>query len=265
MTPRVVPGKAATGGGLRGFIRRFPILFTAIVGFITGFAIVAAFLLPGLMRKTESTVPNVVGLLYADAEARLKAAGFTVKTGESQYHQTAPKNSVLDQSPEPGTKGLKGDEVVLDVSLGARKSTVPDVIGLSREDAVRALEKAGFEAPGDIIEKLNTRPRGEVLAVSPAVGTTVTQPATVRLTLSAGPDAIGVPSLVGMPLEDALALLNQLGLVAGPTRDDFSGAQPVNYVVSQRPAANAPVAPGSTVTLTVSQPRGSGTADSTPP
>jgi serine/threonine-protein kinase len=87
----------------------------------------------------------------------------------------------------------------------------------------------------------------------------------VKLTLSAGPDAIGVPSLVGMPLEDALALLGQLGLVAGPSKDDFSGVQPVNYIVSQRPAANALVAPGSTVTLTVSQPRDAAPADSTPP
>jgi serine/threonine-protein kinase len=264
MTPRVVSGGSG-GGAIRRFVTRFPLLFTAIIGFTIGFAAVAVYLLPGVMNRSESTVPSVVGLLFTDASTRLDAAGFTAKTGESLYHQTAPKGSVLGQTPAPGVKAYKGDDITLDVSLGPKKGTVPDVIGLSREDAVRALEKAGFDPPTDVTERLNTRPRGEVLAVAPAVGTTLTQPATVRLTISAGPNAIGVPALAGMPLEDALALLGQLGLVAGPSRDDFSGAQPVNYVVSQRPAANTPVAPGSTVTLTVSQPRQPAANDSTPP
>ena len=265
MTPRVV-STHASGGRVRRFITRFPLLFTAGVGFVVGFAIVAAVLMPGVLQKSEAAVPNVVGLLFADASARLSAAGFTAKTGESLFHQTAPKNSVLGQIPAPGVKAFKGDDIVLDVSLGARKSAVPDLIGFSRNDAFEALEKAGFDQPTDIIERLDSRPRGAVIAVLPAVGTVMTQPATVKLTLSAGPDAVGVPSLVGMPLEDALALLGQLGLVAGPTRDDFSGVQPVNFVVSQRPAANAPVSPGSAVTLTVSQPRDPAPpADSTPP
>jgi len=263
MTPRVLPD-TARGGRVRRWIGRFPILFTAIIGFVVGFAGIAFVLLPGVMQRSEAAVPNVVGLLFSDAAARLSAAGFTAKTGESLFHQTTPKNSVLAQMPAPGVKALKGDEIILDVSLGAKKGAVPDIIGSSRDDAVAALEKAGFDAPTDIVERLNARPRGEVLAVTPAVGTTLTQPATVKLTLSAGPDALGVPSLIGMPLEDALALLGQLGLLAGPSRDDFSGVQPVNHVVSQRPGANAPVSPGSTVTLTISQPRAPST-DSTPP
>lgn len=254
MTPRVLPDAAAFGQ-LRALVTRNPIVSTAIGGFVLGFIVVAVYLMPGVTARSESAVPNVVGLLFSDAAARLSAAGFTAKTGESLFHQTTPKNSVLGQTPAPGVKALKGDEVLLDVSLGAKKGVVPDLVGLSRQDAIAALEQAGFDAPTDIVERLNARPRGEVLAVTPAVGTTLTQPSTVRLTLSAGPDAIGVPSLVGMPLEDALALIGQLGLVAGPSRDDTSGSQPVNYIVSQRPAANTPVSPGSTVTLTVSQPR----------
>lgn len=264
MSARVLPG-TASGGRVRRLFSRFPIIATAVVGFVVGFAIVGVFLLPGVMQKSEAAVPNVVGLLYADAAARLNAAGFTAKTGESRFHPTTPKNSVLDQEPAPGVKALKGDEIILDVSLGAKKAAVPDIIGYSREDAFRVLEKAGFDQPSDIGERLSSRPRGEVLSVTPAVGTTLTQPATVKLTLSAGPNAVGVPSLVGMPLEDALALLGQLGLVAGPTRDDYSGVQPVNYVVSQRPSANAPVSPGSTVTLTVSQPREAAPLDTLPP
>ena len=71
---------------LAAVMGRRPVLWTAITGFVGGFTIVALWLLPGVFSKTESAVPNVVGLLYDDAAARLKAAGFTVNTGESLFH-----------------------------------------------------------------------------------------------------------------------------------------------------------------------------------
>jgi eukaryotic-like serine/threonine-protein kinase len=240
---------------VREFVTQRPIVGTAIGGFLVGFLIVAALLLPGALMKSESAVPNVVGLLYADAAARLSAAGFKVKTGESLFHPTAPKSSVLGQTPAPGVKALKGNEITLDVSLGAKKGTIPNVVGMSRDAATKALEAAGFDVPTDVTERLDSHARGEVLATTPRIGTTVPQPAAVRLTISAGPDAIGVPSLVGMPVDDALALLGQLGLTAAPVRTDSVASQPDGYVSGQRPSANTPVAPGATVSLSVSRPR----------
>jgi len=252
MNPTVVTGSTPTGG-LRGKARRNPFITVSIISFVLGFIGVALWLLPGALSRSESAVPNVVGLLYKDAASRLSTAGFEVRIGESLYHPTAPKNSVLGQTPAPSVKGLKGDEVLLDVSLGARKATVPDVVGLSRSEAVKALEEAGFDVSNDAIERLDRRPRGEVIATLPRSGVILTIPAEVRLSVSAGPDAVGVPSLVGMTVDDALALIGQLGLIAGPLRDDTTGTQPLGHVSAQRPGANAPVAPGSTVTLTVSR------------
>lgn len=240
---------------IREFIARRPIISTAIGGFTLGFLIAALFLLPGAFLKSESVVPNVVGLLFTDASARLSAAGFKGKTGESLYHPTAPKGSVLGQTPAPGVKALKGNDITLDVSLGPKKGTVPNVVGMTREAATTELEKAGFDVPAEVTERLDKRPRGEVLATTPRIGTTVLQPSPVRLTISAGPDAIGVPSLVGMPVEDALALIGQLGLTAGAAREDSSSKQPDGFVSGQRPAANTPVTPGSTIGLTISRPR----------
>lgn len=254
MTPTVRPDSSRRRR-LRELLTRRPLITTAIAGFTIGFAIVAALLLPGAFMKSESAVPNVVGLLFTDASARLSAAGFKVKTGESLFHPTAPKNSVLGQTPAPGVKALKGNEVTLDVSLGAKKGTVPDVVGMSRDAATKALEAAGFDVPTDVTERLDSHPRGEVLATTPKAGSIVLQPAPVRLTVSAGPDAIGVPSLIGMPIDDALALLGQLGLVAGPTSDDATGTQPDGFVSAQRPAANSPAPPGTAVSLSISRPR----------
>lgn len=254
MSPTVTTS-SRTPGRVRALLTRFPLLSVAVGAFLLGYAVIAAWLLPGAFSKTESSVPNVVGLQYTDAAARLSAAGFKVTQGDEIYHPTAPKGSVLGQTPAPGVKGLKGNEVTLDVSLGAKKGTVPDVVGMTREAAAKAIEGAGFDVASDVVEMLNAKPRGEVLGTNPKVGATVLQPSTVRLTVSAGPDAIGVPSLIGMPVEEALALLGQLGLTAGATRTDSVSTQPEGFVTAQRPSANAPVSPGATVTLTVSRPR----------
>ncbi len=252
MSPTVKTG--ARFGRLRDRASQHPIVSTAIGGFLIGFVIAALWLLPQTLIRGESAVPNVVGLLYSDAATRLTAAGFSVKTGDELHHPTAPKGSVLGQTPAPGIKAQKGNDVVLDVSLGVKRGTVPNVVGMAREAAVKALEEAGFDTPDDVTERLDKRARGEVIATTPRGGVTIPQPASVRLTVSAGPDAIGVPSLVGMTLEDALALIGQLGLTAAPTRIDSTAVQPDGVISAQRPTADTPVSPGAVVTLTVSRP-----------
>jgi eukaryotic-like serine/threonine-protein kinase len=256
---------SARVGGIRRFIQRRPFLTTGAASFVVGFALVAGYLLFGAVSRVDLPVPNVTGLLFNDAAARLKAAGFKVGTGQSTFHPTAPRNSVLAQEPLANVKAAKGSTVSLDVSLGPKKGTVPNVLGMSRADAETAIEQAGFDV-GDVAEKLDARPRGEVIAVAPNVGQTVLQPSPVRVTISAGPNAIGVPALVGMPVEDALALVGQLGLVAGTVRADSNSTQPAGFVSAQRPGSGTPVTPGTTVTLTVSRPRPAGVPDSaTPP
>ncbi len=239
---------------LRDVAARRPVLSTAVGGFLGGFVLAALWLLPQTLIRGESAVPNVVGLLYTDAAARLTAAGFSVKTGDELHHPTAPKGSVLGQTPAPGIKAQKGNDVVLDVSLGVKRGTVPNVLGMARDAAVKALEEAGFDVATEITERLDKRARGEVIATAPRSGVTIPQPAMVRLTISAGPDAIGVPSLIGMSLEDALALIGQLGLTAAPTRTDSTAVQPDGFISAQRPSPDSPVAPGGVVTLTVSRP-----------
>ncbi len=262
MSPTVKPGGGRVAR-LRDRAARHPVISTAIGGFLVGFVAVALWLLPQTLIRGESAVPNVVGLLYSDAAARLSAAGFIVKTGDELHHPTAPKGSVLGQTPAPGIKAQKGNDVVLDVSLGVKRGTVPNVVGMAREAAVTALEAAGFDVPDEVTERLDKRARGEVLATVPRSGVTISQPASVRLTISAGPDAIAIPSLIGMSLEDALALIGQLGLTAAPERSDSTAAQPDGFVSAQRPAADSPVSPGAVVVLTVSRP--SAPRDSTVP
>lgn len=85
-------------------------------------------------------VPEVVGLTEDEARALMGAEGFTnveyklVKSNEEE-------GRVLSVSPEPGTEGKSSAAIVVEV---AQAYTVPSVEGLTRDEAVAALEAEGY-------------------------------------------------------------------------------------------------------------------------
>lgn len=68
------------------------------------------------------TVPSVVGRQELDATTRLENLGFQVSATQ-QANFDIPAGQVFDQSPNGGTKGNKGDAVVLTVSSGPPTTT----------------------------------------------------------------------------------------------------------------------------------------------
>jgi serine/threonine-protein kinase len=90
-----------------------------------------------------AAVPSVVGLSVQEATSRLNAAGF--KANPQYVPSTATKDQVISQTPTPGTSEPKGSSVTIKVSIGPPLVTVPDVVGYTSQQAVQALEAAGFQ------------------------------------------------------------------------------------------------------------------------
>ncbi len=88
-------------------------------------------------------VPRLVGLRAAEARSQLRELGLRVT--QRPVESTEPKGTVVRQSPPPGTDLRKGQAVLLTVSTGPARASVPDVVGLDEESARRDLEAAGFE------------------------------------------------------------------------------------------------------------------------
>jgi serine/threonine-protein kinase len=90
-------------------------------------------------------VPALVGMPVEQAELTLSRAGLSPRrrtVADNEY----PPGYVVGQSPQPGTEIAGGSVVTLMVSAGARRTAeVPDVLGLSRAEAEKTLEGAGFE------------------------------------------------------------------------------------------------------------------------
>ena len=224
---------------------------SGIGGFGLAYAIVAIFIFPPRPPvATDVKVPNVVGLTYGQASKRLKAVGLKADKGIQRYDDASPTGVVLAQNPVANITASKGDEITLDVSLGERHTQVPAIVGITQERARLAIENASLQV-GTVSEVKDPAPRGQVLSSDPSPGTSVPVPSAINLTVSAGPDSIGMPDVTGQSYMQARALLAQLGLVVGQAVYDPTSTLPPNTVVSQSPAANSPVAAGSTVSLTI--------------
>ncbi|HVF04407.1 MAG TPA: Stk1 family PASTA domain-containing Ser/Thr kinase [Frankiaceae bacterium] len=107
-------------------------------------------------------VPDVTGQQLEDARRDLESLGFKVKVTEKE--QVGAPGRVLAVNPPPRTVLAKGATVTLTVISG--QLTVPDVFGMTYEQARAKLEQAGF----------NNVAREDVQTDNPAeVGTVVEQ------------------------------------------------------------------------------------------
>ncbi|MFJ8438638.1 Stk1 family PASTA domain-containing Ser/Thr kinase [Kitasatospora griseola] len=122
-------------------------------------------------------VPQVTSRPLAEASKALTDARLTAGTTTEQFSDSVPKGAVISTDPAAGTALAPNSPVALTVSKGMRP--VPDVSGMSREDAAKALQDAGFTP-----QIAGLLPFGKVTEQSPAAGTPRPQGSTVTITIS---------------------------------------------------------------------------------
>ncbi|MBA3890127.1 MAG: PASTA domain-containing protein [Gemmatimonadaceae bacterium] len=232
----------------RGSMRRlFAYLVVAVAGFMLMYLVAAFVVFPsGGVIPEDGAVPAVTGLPVESAMTELRRAGFQPEQGETRFHPSAPKGTVLEQSPPGGAKELMGSKVTLAVSGGQATQPVPNVVGMARDAAERALEAAGFDV-GATEDQVSNEPAGRVLDSRPAPGTSATVPSTVVLVVSSGPTMTVMPDVVGLSLADARQMIAAAGLVAGDIA--YEPAPGVSIITVQSPAAGTQLAQRARVSL----------------
>ncbi len=155
-------------------------------------------------------IPDVTGKTYAEAVSILQDdKGFKVEKAADSAN-TAAKDTVVSTSPAAGERAKSGAKITLYVSNGSNANketaaattevstaksdgqvTVPNIIGMSSEDAVITLVEAGLTA-GSIVETSNedSNLTGLICAQSIAFGTPVSQGTIINMELSTGPATV---------------------------------------------------------------------------
>jgi serine/threonine-protein kinase len=139
--------------------------------------------------------------------------------------------------------------VTIDVSSGKPEVEVPNVVGLSVESAVATLTQAGLSA--QVAEVFSDRDPGTVTAQQPRSSTVVVEGTRVRINVSRGARPISVPSVVGVPYDQAVAELERAGLQAVRVEESSDLAEGI--VTRQDPSGGSEASRGTTVTLYVSR------------
>jgi beta-lactam-binding protein with PASTA domain len=150
-------------------------------------------------------VPNLTGYTYDRAKETLEGLG--LKVDKRLQDSDAPRDQVINTDPFSGSKVEAGQMVTLIVSRG--EATVPNLVGMSREDAQDALDK--LELKYTVNEDPNaTAPSGTVTSQEPIAGQRVPIGSTITLTVSSKVDTPTPPSPT-TPLLDGDTDGNTLG------------------------------------------------------
>jgi serine/threonine-protein kinase len=196
------------------------------------------------------TVPDLRKLELAAARRAADDAGLEVEVGDSLPNPNVPAGAVLVQSPLPGGEVAPGSSVRLILSTGPERRAIPSVGVLSEEQAAGTLRAMGFQVT---VQRVSSpRREGRVVGTIPAAGSRVPVPSAVRLLVSAGPPKVVTPRLVGLPQEQAAALLETAGLELGEPEREYHPELEAGIVLAQRPAAGDTVPQGSGVHVVVS-------------
>ncbi len=183
------------------------------------------------------------------------------------------------------TKWMLATAVLL-IAFGTGCSKVPDLSGMTQEQAKEALDKKKLQMGTVTVASLPGRTAGTVIDQDPKADAKIPDNKTISLVMQAdasttgsttgattggtttagntggatttggtqgtvNPNLVPVPSFIGQTQNDAEVMLNQLGLVLGKV-DVVINDKPAGKIFGQDPPANTPVPLGTMITFSVS-------------
>jgi eukaryotic-like serine/threonine-protein kinase len=98
----------------------------------------------GLIVSSGPPLPDFVGVPFTQAQGEAGSVGVTLQP-ETAAKSNLPAGTVIRQSPAPNTAIRSGEVVVVWVSPGPPEVAVPNVDGMSQQQAVQELHAAGFQ------------------------------------------------------------------------------------------------------------------------
>ena len=151
-------------------------------------------------------VADVVGKTYEEAYTTLTGQKLLVDK-QLQPSDTVPANTVISTDPPAGQQvGLKTTITVF-VSAGAEQITMPDLSGMTEQEAIAALFQAKLVLGTITQNDSATVPQNLVISSDPAANQMIAAGSTVKLITSTG--MVVVPNVVNLELVDAQAQLTE--------------------------------------------------------
>lgn len=231
-----LPQKYVIGGALFAFLLAFLWAFLSFGNF---------------WSNSTVDVPNVVGKQLSVATRLLEERHLRVSSSEVT-NSDVPAGQVISQSPEAGESVKEQRMVHLVVSKGAGDITIPDLQGMSFDQAREKLKALGLSIGKISYESDSSKDDGVVISQGLQAGGKASKGATVDITINQTKSTtVEIPNVVGMTIKEAKEALGNLGL----SISKISGSNEDSAVVTAvSPAPGSSVKRDESITL-VGQPK----------
>lgn len=197
-------------------------------------------------------VPNLIGLNIEEAKSLLIDLGLT-PIEDPKVRENASNDIVYEQSPTADTMARQGENVVLVYNPGFEPVAIPNLVGLSVQEASNILKQAGLRlVVNNFVASLDI-PANQILLQTPTAGLGARPNSVVTVDVSGGTNTVRVPDVIGDVQRAATKLLSGTPLnfvvtVVVETSDLIETGR----VIRTEPLGDTAVAPGSTITVVVS-------------
>ena len=201
------------------------------------------------VEPSAGPIPNLEG--FSQEQAVVALQGLDLKASfQTEPSDTIEVDKVTRSDPAAGEMVPANSTVTVYLSSGPAELTVPDVKGMTQEDAIKELTDHGLVVQR--VDPDDTQPdvdKGLATGTDPAAGEQVASGTAVVLLIATG--EVDLPDVTGMTEDEARSTLTDLGLSVTTKRVE-TGGQPDGIVYKQSPEPGR-VDVGSTVTITVAE------------
>ena len=206
-----------------------------------------------LTKLEDVAIPNLVGISREEAEKMITDSKLKLGDVTEEYNSEYAAGYVISQDPEyrENYKIKENSNINLVVSLGIEEAVVPKVVGLTEEQAVKALEDAKLKY--EIVEESSKKVEaGYVIKQETDADTKVYAGDTVKIHVSTGVKMSTVTSVMGKSESDAKKELKDLGLEVVVTEGE-DRTKDNGVVIKQSIEPGEKVESGSTITITINK------------
>ncbi|HZA74529.1 MAG TPA: Stk1 family PASTA domain-containing Ser/Thr kinase [Propionibacteriaceae bacterium] len=225
--------------------RRGVVALLLVLLLTTGVAVAGWYLTTGRFTST----PALASLSQSEAERVADRAGLDIQFTED-FSESVPPGRVIETDPSAGSKILKGGRMVAAVSGGPERFAMPTVVGLSRDAAETAVQRANLSLDEVNEQYSDTVRDGVVISASKKPGSSLKRGTEIDLVVSKGPAPIPVKNYVGEKFSAAEAALGRAGFRVAVERQ-HSDEVAKGLVLAQDPTSGEGQR-GDTITLTES-------------
>lgn len=203
--------------------------------------------------KDTVKVPDIVGMTEEEATKALKDKKLGIKVDSREDSEKYEEGTVSEQKTKVGTKVKKHStvHVVVSSALIGKEIIVPDVSGMSEDEAQKKLTDAGFKAISEFQYDDNVA-EGNVISTTPAANSKAAKDTQIKMIVSKGAQKKTVPDVRGKSEADARSEIQAAGLTVGSTSTQHDDSVAKGNVISQSVTPGKKVSAGTAVNLVLS-------------